>query len=114
MRPGVWGASLDLTDAYFHVPIAKETESGYGLFGRTRFLIQGPSLRPVTSPMAVYHNSQRTGQGTPVHGHSRQDVPGRLVSASRLAGAVRETHGDNNTVKPLYSDLENVEKNRSL
>ena len=50
VRPGVWGASLDLTDTYFHVPIAKGTESGYGCLGRPDFQFRvlpfGLSLAP--------------------------------------------------------------------
>ena len=91
VRPGDWGASLDLTDAYFHVPIAKADRKWLRFVweGQVFQSVQGPPFRPLTGPMGVHHDSQGIGQGAPVHGYSHQDVPGRLASTSGLAGAVR-------------------------
>ena len=55
VRPGDWGASLDLTDAYFQIPFAKADRKWLRLFGRTRnfqfrALPFGLSLAPWYSP----------------------------------------------------------------
>ena len=71
LGPGDWAVSIDLADAYHHVPIAASSQM---------LSIQGPTLRPKACPTPVH---QAGGGVSQTAGDQAVLLSGRLVNRSR-------------------------------
>ena len=78
---GEWVVSIDLTDAYFHIPIHKKSQHllRFHVAGRT-YQFRGPSIRNCYSPSQVLTSHERGKVNATKQGKSYSPVPLRLVS----------------------------------
>ena len=81
LQTGEWVASIDLTDAYFHVPIhPKFSCTGSGLS------VQSPTLCDCNCPIGVHSCSERGQIHSSFTGGSNPSVFGRLAGEGQGSG----------------------------
>ena len=94
---GEWVVSLDLTDAYFHIPIHQKSQNllRFHVGGRSKVQIQSPTFRYSDGSTQIYPHCQRGKAYAAKQRHSHTPVLRRLVTLSSntadLLGAVKIT-----------------------
>ena len=100
--PGEWVSSIDLADAYLHIPIRppshphppKLKEVPKVLPQVASVSVHFPSLRTSHSPSGLYNDCKRSEADGPVKGHQTSPVPGRLADQVPVSGRSTSKHSD--------------------
>ena len=86
---GMWAASLDLEDAYLHVPIRKDDQKWISFQVNNHLPVQVPAVWAVHGPQGFYPGSQGRGCVPQAQGYQPLRLPGRLADLRRI---VKGTH----------------------
>ena len=112
LRKNEWVTSIDLTDAYLHIPIQPHSQK-YLRFHHKGVSYQFTSLpvRPSYSPLDLHQCSERGQTFSLATGNTHSPIPGRLAGSRPLQGGVPQT--DPKVVEPnpgfgVYSELQEV------
>ena len=87
LRPGDWTASIDLKDAYHHVPIAPASRDLLGFtVAKKHVPLQGSALRPQTHTAPVHKTGCVRGGLSQTARAEIVLLPGRFASGGRIPG----------------------------
>ena len=97
IQAGEWVTSIDFKDAYFHVPIHKQSRKYF------RFHVQGnssPTLWSINSPLGVHCRNQRGQADGPTEGYKDAPVPRRLVGPGQIPPKLSPTYSNPSNLVP--------------
>ncbi|VDH97132.1 Hypothetical predicted protein [Mytilus galloprovincialis] len=87
--PGMWTTSLDLSDAYFHIPISQNLQEIPSLrLEQQSFPVQGSPFWPVYSPFGFYQNHAGSYSSPTFPVYSDSFLPGRFPSQGILPNQI--------------------------
>ncbi|VDH94414.1 Hypothetical predicted protein [Mytilus galloprovincialis] len=87
--PGMWTTSLDLSDAYFHIPIFPNLQEIPSLrLEQQSFPVQGSPFWPVYSPFGFYQNHAGSYSSPTFPVYSDSFLPGRFPSQGILPNQI--------------------------
>ena len=89
--PGEWVSSIDLSDAYLHIPIHPNSRK-YLRFCHRLQMFQFTSLP--FGPSGLYNDCKRGEADGPVKGNQTSTVPGRLTDQGPVSGRNTNKHSD--------------------
>ena len=94
LRPGLWAASLDLRDAYLHIPIAKADQRFLAFRYRDRsfLFIHVPPVRAVHFTEGLHPGDEDAGSSTPKGGNLDLHVHRRLACGCANPPSPRRTY----------------------
>ena len=88
--PGEWVASIDLSDAYLHIPIHPSSRK-YLRF-RLRCSSSPPPVRTSHSPPGLYHDRKGGETNGPLKRTQNSPIPGRLADQVPVSGGSPSEH----------------------
>ncbi|CAG2222306.1 unnamed protein product [Mytilus edulis] len=86
--PGMWTTSLDLSDAYFHIPISKTYRKYLRRLEQQNFPVQGSPFWPVYSPFGFYQNHAGSYSSPTFPVYSDSFLSGRFPSQGILPNQI--------------------------
>ena len=93
--PGEWVSSIDLSDAYVHIPhLPKLKEVPKVLPQVASVSVHLPSLRTSQGPSGLYNDCKRGEADGPVKGNQTSSVPGRLADQGPVSRRSTNKHSD--------------------
>ena len=72
--PGEWVSSIDLSDAYLHIPIHQNSSKVLPQF--TGIPVHLPPFRPSHSPIGLYNDCRESEADGPHKGSRTSSIPG--------------------------------------
>ena len=111
-QQGMWATSLDLSDAYHHIPIQEEHQD-YTVFpsGRRMLQLSGTPVRPIRSSVGVYGSNETAQEVDNSDDDAVIPVPGRLVNCSPLVPPVSNHDGQ---VSATSDDVRTTSQSREV
>ena len=89
LRKHDWAISLDLTDAYFHIPIHRKSRRFLRFFFMGKNIpVSSLAIRPGSSFLRVLQNCEGSGQTLSSHGHASIFLSRRLAPAVSISSDV--------------------------
>ena len=100
--PGEWVASIDLSDAYLHIPIHPNSRK-YLRFCHRSQVFQFTSLPfgLATAPPGIHHGRQRSEAHGPQQRTQTSSIPGRLADQVSVPGGSISEHSDSGRSHPV-------------
>ena len=98
--PGEWVSSIDLADAYLHIPIHPNSRK-YLLPQVTGVPVHFPSLQTSHGPSGFYNDCKSGEADGPVKGNQALPVPGRLAGQGPVSGRSKSKHSDSGRSDPV-------------
>ena len=100
--PGKWVSSIDLSDAYFHIPIHPNSRKYLKVLSQvTGVPVHLPSLRASHGPSGLYNDYKRSEADGPDKGNQTLPVPGRLTYQIPVSGRSTSEHSDSGRSDPV-------------
>ncbi len=99
IEPGEWFASIDLKDAYFHVPICQDHHPFSSLcLSRLGLPVQGPTIWPFIVSKGLHQSGFSSPSSSSVCRNKNSSIPGRLVNLCSFSQSSHEGHRNGNSV----------------
>ena len=90
--PGEWVSSIDLSDAYLHIPIHPNSEIPKVLLQVTGVPVHLPPIRTSHSPPGLYNDCKGSETNGPLQRTQSSPIPGRLADQVPVSGGSPSEH----------------------
>ena len=100
--PGEWVSSIDLSDAYLHIPIHPHSRKYLRFCHRSQvFQFHLPTFRTGHSPPGLYHDRKGSEAHGPLQRSQAPPIPGRLAGQVSVAGGSPREHSGSGRSNPV-------------